>query len=102
MAYAFEGLESSGMAVKYCFLHLFSDWITPLCSLSLTLIKKKKKKVVFHLLVLWTLLIALLFYICFTPPAHIPCAGGCLFLYLIKSVLLIKYIYIYEVAYDFH
>ena len=41
VAFAFEGLESSGLAVKYCFLHLFSDSITPLCSLSLTLIQKK-------------------------------------------------------------
>ena len=91
VAFAFEGLESSGLAVKYCFLRLFYDWITPLSSLSLTSFMD--------------FIDCSTFLYLFYTTAHIPCPGSCLFLLLPGHgiyIYIYTHTYIYEVAYDFH
>ena len=89
VAFAFEGLESSGLAVKYCFLHLFYDWITPLSSLSLTSFMD--------------FIDCSTFLYLFYTTAHIPCPG--IYIYIPGHgiyIYIYTHTYIYEVAYDFH
>ena len=87
VAFAFEGLESSGLAVKYCFLHLFYDWITPLSSPSLTSFMDFIDCSTF----------LNLFYTTSTYPM---CWGLSFFIF--NKACLTYQIYINEVAYDFH
>ena len=93
VAFAFEGLESSGLAVKYCFLHLFYDWITPLSSLSLTSFMD--------------FIDCSTFLYLFYTTAHIPCPGIYIYIYIYIyprtwDIYIYIHTYIYEVAYDFH